>query len=560
MTRTETRNTQRATDRIRWRKPVGAGVLGLVGLIGCSEANVTEPASVQAAEIRPVIATAVNLPILVVDAGFSRDAEFRGLMTAAVELGLSDMPGVVPVLPGDSAPPSLLLSRPVVRRTVDASFIARGTAESLVLELELCVPGGSCDAISAPGTAKAPWEAVGVLLEGAAEVLGVEVSEATRLAWRTPGSKDNYSELITGRACAQLYGILPPSDQPGDKKADPVLKALYLDPGQPIAHWVRARWEMATTLDGGKAGESLAKAQLLRPTSPVFVADQATMAGLVAKPAESLLGWETIVATTGDDPRWLDPLARAYLAVDRPEDALRVLARMPGETGWDPQVAALRVVATEAAGGIDLDPLLERWQAVASGLSAPVERRIGLRVQRGEYADALGLVGALRDRVAGPSTDALEVALLLTLGRTEEAAALAPPDVASQILARRALELGAALPEGLALPPTDVALLRANASLARGDAATTLAATDEILGERPKSVEGWTLRARALALIGRADEAAESFTTAWDTDPAADGGPVTPGRIASTFRYVETGTIAGVDDVGVEPGPKGPEL
>lgn len=540
--------------------PKEVGLLGFVGLMGCSDANVTEPETVQAAEIRPIIATAVNLPVLLVDPGFSRDVEFRGLITAAVELGLSDMPGVVPVLVGDSAPPSLLLSRPVVRRTVDASFSARGTAESLVIELQLCVPGGSCDAISAPATAKAPWEAVGTLLEGAAEVLGVEVSDATRLAWYTPGSKDNYAELITGRACAQLYGLLPPSDQPGDKKADPVLKALFLDPGQPIAHWVRARWEMASTLDGGKAGESLAKAQLLRPTSPVFVADQATMAGLVAKPAEALLAWETLVATTGDDPRWLDPLARAYLAVDRPEDALRVLARMPGETGWDPAVAALRVTATEAAGGADLDPLLERWQAVASGLAAPVERRIGLRVQRGEYADALGLLGELRDRAAGPSTDALEVALLLALGRTEEAAALAPPDVAAQILARRALELGSSTLDGLALPADEAALVRATESLARGDAASTLAATDEVLGKRPKSVEGWTLRARALALMGRADEAAEAFSTAWDTDPATEGGPVTAGRIASTFRYVETGTIAGADDAGATPGPKGPEL
>ena len=546
------RKNQRPTVRMRWRHG-----LGLVGLIGCGEAPLTEPTAVEAAT-RPIIPTVVNLPLLIVDPGFPRDAEFRGLLTATVELGLSDMPGVVPILPGDSAPPSLLLSRPVVRRIVDASFVAHGTAEDLVIELELCVPGGSCDAVSAPATAKAPWDAVGTLLDAAAEVLGVEVSDATHLAWRTPGSSDPYAELITGRACAQLYGILPPSDTPGDKKADPVLKALFLDPGQPIAHWVRARWEMATTLDGGTAAESLAKAQLLRPTSPVFSADQATLSGLVGEPAESLLGWETLVATTGSDPRWLEPLARAYLAVDRPDDALRVLARMPGESGWDPAVAELRVAANEQAGGADLDPLLARWQAVASGLAKPVERRIAIRVQAGNYGEALGLVAELRDRAAGPATDALEVALLLALGRADDAAALAPADVAARIRARRALELSAALPADAPLTANEVALLRATSSLAAGDAGGTLAAADEVLGEQPGSVEAWSLRARALALMGRADEAAEAFTTAWDGDPAVDGGPVEKLRIASTFRYVETGTIA--DPSQVELGPMGPEL
>ncbi len=215
---------------------------------------------------RPIVLTEVRLTTMSVARPFSHDAELRGLVTAAIELGLSDLPGVVPVVPGDAAALSFLGERPPPHRQVDARLSARGAPEALEFELELCVAGGGCLSTTSTGTAKDPWAAVGDMLDGAASVLDVEVSDEARAAWRKPGSKDNYSELITGRAAAQFYGILPPSLTPGDPRNDPVRKAVFLDPGQPLAQWIRARWEAATTVDGGKAADALGRAQLLRPT------------------------------------------------------------------------------------------------------------------------------------------------------------------------------------------------------------------------------------------------------------------------------------------------------
>ncbi|MBM4393875.1 MAG: hypothetical protein FJ090_22335, partial [Deltaproteobacteria bacterium] len=350
-----------------------------MGLMGCAAETPNEAAPGKS-EKEPVVATEVRLPVLTVARSFPRDAEFRGLVTLAVELGLADMPGVVPVIPGDSASATFLLSRPIPRRQVDARLLARGDEKALELELELCVPGGSCASTLASCTREAPWAAIGKLLDGAAATLGAEVSETTRAAWAVPGSKDAYAEMMTGRAAAQLYGLLPPSLSPGDRKDDPVTRAVFLDPGQPLAQWTRARWEMATTVDGGKASEALAKAQLIRPTSPLLLADQASLAGLTARAAESVLAWESLAAL-GDDPRWIEPLARAYLAVDRPREALAALDRLPAEARWDARVAELRVAATEATGATELDPLLARWQDVAATNPEPVRRRVAARVR-----------------------------------------------------------------------------------------------------------------------------------------------------------------------------------
>ncbi|MBM4369008.1 MAG: hypothetical protein FJ102_22520, partial [Deltaproteobacteria bacterium] len=406
--------------------------------MGCA-ADTPNEAAPGKMEKGPVVATEVRLPVMTVARSFPRDAEFRGLVTMAVELGLADMPGVVAVIPGDSAPPTFLLSRPIPRRQVDARLLASGDEKALELELELCVPGGSCASTLATCTREAPWAAIGEILDGAAATLGVDVSATTRAAWAVPGSKDAYAEMMTGRAAAQLYGLLPPSLSPGDRKDDPVTRAVFLDPGQPLAQWTRARWEMATTVDGGKAPEALAKAQLLRPTSPLLLADQATLAGLTAHAAEALLAWETLAAL-GDDPRWVEPLARAYLAVDRPREALAALDRLPAESRWDAGVVELRVAATEATGATELDPLLARWQDVAATNPEPVRRRVAARVRDANYADAHALLGALRAREPGPRTDALEVALLLSLGRLDEAANLAPADVATRIRARAGAE------------------------------------------------------------------------------------------------------------------------
>ncbi len=527
--------------------------------MGCAAdtPNEAAPAEVEKA---PVVVTEVRMPVLTVAKPFSRDAELRGLVTMAVELGLADMPGVVPVIPGDSAPPTFLLSRPIPRRQVDARLFARGDDKALELELELCVPGGSCTSTVATGTREAPWVAVGQLLEGAMGTLGVEVSEATRASWSTAGSKDPYAEMITGRAAAQLYGILPPSLSPGDRKDDPVTRAVFLDPGQPLAQWTRARWEMATTLDGGKASDALAKAQLLRPTSPIFLADQATLAGLTGHTAEALLAWESLAAL-GADPRWIEPLARAYLRVDRPKEALVTIDRLAAESRWDPGVAELRVAAAEATGATELDPLLARWQEVAAANPEPVRRRVAARVRDANYADAHALVGALRARDPGPGTDALEVALLLSLGRLDEAAILAPADVAARIRARAEAERNpVAVPVELGIDDPARVEAEGEAALSAGNHGAALEAADRWITLDPRDARAWAQKARALEASGRGSEAAGAWARAWELDPGLSGGPVSAARIASTFRYVEAGEHPAEAEGMSGIGAAGPEL
>ncbi len=511
----------------------------------------------------PPILTEVRLPLLVVEDPFRWDDEFRGLATMAIELGLSDLPGVVVRVPGHAAPPSVLLALPVSRRQADARFLARGTDDELELELEVCVAGEGCESTLATGTREAPWEAIGALLDGAASALGVTVPDEVAVSWRTPGSKDPYAELITGRGAATYYGILPPPSDPTDKRSNPVLRAVLIDPKQPLALWSLARWEVGFSGDGGQAPDTLARAALVRPHSRIFDADRATVLGASGKADQAVLAWEQLRGGAMDDPRFLEPTARALLTAGRPADARDVLARFPAEFRWEPRIAELQVLVIEAVEGTaGLDPLLAHWQETAPRDVAPVRRRLDLRVQAQRFEDALGMLPALRSRAPGPQTDALEVALLVAVGRVRDAAERAPADVAARLGARadRAIDPGADLPR---LPVNDVeaGLARADGLVYRGRADEALVELDEVLAQRPWRAEAHAARARALERLGRTEEASAAWQRAWEIDPALEGGPVGVTRIASTFQYVvdtppPVGRGAGSPPVG----RMGPEL
>jgi tetratricopeptide (TPR) repeat protein len=536
----------------------------LAALLACSDAVAPEAAEEAEGPPPEVVLTEVRFPVVTVSEGKVAHApELRGVLTAALELGLADLPGVVPVVAGDGAPLAFRADRAPAARQADARASLRAVgADRFVLAFELCVAGGECVSAEKEAGVEAPWPAVAEALSGAAAGLGVTVPEAVRLAWAAPGSKDAYSELMTGRAAAMYYGLLPPSLAPGDRKADPVARAVFLDPGQPIAQWIRARWEAASTVDGGKASEALAKAQLVRPLSPVFAADQAALLGLTGHPTEALLAWETLVASAPDDPRWWLPLARARLAGGRLVEARETLEGLPAAYAWDPEVAALRVAVAEGLGASgELDPLLARWQAVAASNPEPVRRRIDARVRSGAYADAQALVGVLRDRDPGPATEALDVALLVATGRYDDAAAHAPEELAARIRARASLELNpAVVPEALAVEDPLRPEVEAGAALYAREAGLAQTAAERAIAASPLAAEAHQLRARALEAAGRADEAVAAWTRAWDLDPAAPGGPVQGGRIASTFRYVEAGDRTGEGTAGSPIGPAGPEL
>lgn len=510
--------------------------------MGCSGAKVTpapDDAGIPGAPPPPL--TEVRLGYLQVAEPFRWDQELRGLATATLELGLSDLPGVVALTPSDGPSPSLLVGRVPPQRVVDAALRCRGPAEALVFSLELCVAGSGCETHEATAPREAPYPAFAALLDGAAATLELPVTDAVRAAWATPGSPDPYAELVAGRAAAVYYGFLPVSASPGDRRRDPVARAPFLSPSQPVAQWIAGRWAVGADAEPGGAVSPLKQALLARPSSPVLAADLATVFEWSGRPDQAALLWDDLAQRLPDDPRWYEAHARVLIATGRAEDARRRLERLPPTFAWDPALARMRVKVAEALAEPDLDPLLEHWQRADARTAEPVLRRIELRVAAERYADALPLVSALRARAPGPTTDALEVALLAAVGNPVEAAERAPAEVARRLRARAVREgdpgalVGPLLPEG----DVDALLLDAEVALARGDAAGALGLVGQALGRAPGRPEAVVLRARALDALGQPSLAAEAWAEAWAIDPALPGGPLRAGRIASALPVYE---------------------
>jgi tetratricopeptide (TPR) repeat protein len=514
-------------------------MLLLTGLLGCAQDASPPPVEAPAVIAAPPQLTEIALPVLTVAAPFRWDTEFRGLATTAMELGLSDLPGVTARIPGEAPPPTWALSHPMAERTYTATFSASGTEAALTLTLELCdatVPSttSACVTHTATGPRQAPYPMFAALLNGVAEQLGLVPDAAAVQAWEAPGSKDSYAELITGRGCATYLGLLPPPTDPTDKKQNSVLRAIFIDPTQPIAQWMWARWQVYAVAGSGSAADALRRASLARPTSPLLMADLATTLELNQKQEEAALVWLALTEQAPDDPRWLIPYANTLATLGRTVEARSVLDKLPPSFQRDPVYAELQVRIAEGSGSADLEPLLAHWQDTDLRSPEPVRRRIRQRVQNGRYADALTLLPALRTRAPGPATDALEVALLTATGQLDAAADRAPEDVAARLRARSARETDPAA-AATGLDDADAALATADARLWANEPVASLDAAEKALRLRPDA-DAWSARARALEASGRSEESVQSWQEAWQLDPATEGGPVSNQRIASTFR------------------------
>ncbi len=529
-------------------------MLLLVGMLGCAKDTVTPAAEPTAVAAVPPPLTVIHLPILTVQRPFRWDAEFRGFATTEVELGLSDLAGVIAVVPGDSPPPTWAVSHPRPEHTFEATFTADGPADALTLSLTLCEAPAPCQTHTASGSREAPHAMFAALLDGVALQLDRHPDDATRTAWATPGSRDTYAELITGRGCASYLGLLPAPAEAGDKKGNPALRAVFIDPSQPLAQWMWARWQIYGVPGGGTAADNLRRAALARSTSPLLMADLATLLTLSDKPSEAALVWQGLTEQAPDDPRWMTPYADILLRLGRPLEARAALSRLPATFQADPTHAELQVRIAESIGKEDLDPLLAHWAETDPKSPVPVRRRIVQRVATGKYADALQLVGALRTRAPGPQTDALEVALLTATGQLDAAADRAPEEVAARLRARSAPEVNPGA-EPVGLTGAAAALATADARLWSNKPGISLDAADAAL-RLGASADAWSARARALEAAGRSEESVQAWQEAWQLDPATDGGPVTPQRIASTFRMAAPVEPDPVDEESDEPGPR----
>ncbi len=514
----------------------------LAALLACQHDAPAPAAPPEPTPTPPPPLTEIDLPVLTVASPFRYDAEFRGLVTTLMELGLADLPGVVARVPGDAPPPSLALFHPLPQRRYQATFTTTGGPDAVTVSLTLCPAGKSlgCETHTASGRRDSPHPMVASLLEATAKQLGQTPEDATVAAWSTPGSKDLYAELIAGRSCATYLGLLPAPVDPADKKLNPVIRAMLIDPNEPIARWIDARWQVYSLPGGGSAEDALRRAALGRPGSPLLVADLATTLAASGKLEEAAIVWQGLLDQAPQDPRWLTPYADTLLKLGRPLDARTILDRLPADFQEDPEYARMQVRIAEQIGRIDLDPLLARWQATDPKSPEPVRRRIDQRVADGKYADALALVPALRSRAAGPATDALEVALLTATGQLAAAADHAPEEVADRLRARDARETDPAA-EPAHIDDAASALAAADARLWANKAGLSLEAADRAMRLAPDA-EAWAARARALEAAGRTSESVQSWQEAWQLDPAMEGGPVQPHRIASTFRLAEAPT------------------
>ncbi len=502
-------------------------------------------------------------------APFRWDPELRGLVTEAVEMGLADLPGVVPVV-GQAASPAVLFLEARPQRTVDASLRVVALAEKVDpvpvrLELELCAANTPCTTLSAEGTRTHPWDALGTLLDGAAAYLDVPTTGSMRAAWRAPASTDPYATLVAGRSAALLYGLLP-WEAPAEGAPDPIARAVRIDPRNPLAQWTLARWDAGAAEGAGRAFPALQAAMLARPGSPVLAADLAVLFERTGRAEKALLAWDEVERASPADPRFQVGAARVLLATGRPDAARARLDLLPASAAWDPAVAALRVRIAEADPGTTpetLDTLFDAWQRVDPRAAEPVRRRIDLRVRQGRWDDALSLLPPLRARTPGTASDALRTSLLAARERWDDAAASAPEPTRRRLLARGAWSRDPAAAPELEGDDPVIQLARAESSLAQGERASALAVADAVLANHESRADAWVVRARALEGLGRGGLAAEAWSRAWERDPALPGGTVEQDRVASTFRL--GATVPAESDVPTrskaEPrgaGPRGP--
>lgn len=341
-----------------------------------------------------------------------------GLVLALIELGLGELPGVVPEVVGSPPSPGLVDAiRP--RTALDLTVAVAFDSGGITVEAEACAAGAcTLHAATAPSEDD-PSPAVAEVLSGLAEQLGRAPADAAREAWGRRGTGDPYAARMAGRSAAAFYGLRAPAEREGDVRADPVARAFYLDPGMPVAAWIAGR----TSVE--RHPLALQRASVARPSSDVLLADLAVTQhpARVAEPA-----MRALAARAPADARFTVLLAAHDLAMGRLEVASERLDALGPGSGRHAQVARLRVAIADAAGPPVAEELLARWASADPTDPEPVRRRLHRAVAEGDFERARGFLLELRHR-GGPAVrdeaDGLELALWFALGARDRAADVA---------------------------------------------------------------------------------------------------------------------------------------
>ena len=459
--------------------------------------------------------------------GVAHREELRGLLTVLVEMGLADLQGVVPLVDGATVAPGL--DDPVwsLSRTWTGALTMFGS-DPLQLNLELCAEADACTVLRGEGPLAEPWIAVAQVLEGASHTLGRTAAlPGAPDDWQRPVSNDPYAVLLAGRAAAVLYGTLPPpaAEDVGDRRRDPIARAVYVDPHDAPAAWVLIRRD-AEQGRFASAQDAFERALEARPSSLALLADRAALSALASKPGTALDAWLAMSGRTPRDLRFRLPLARAHLRNHQSTEASAVLDRLPDWCQDERAVVEMRVAITDAAGDVVAgDALLARWQAAAPDDPEPIRRRIALRVTERQYAAALDLIDELAATGAAEEASRLEMTLSLgvdDLERADRAARdLGLDDVARRIAVRRTIadDPAATLAAIGATRDRWERLTRAQAFLEEGEAGKALAEVDAVLHDAPYQPEALALQIRCLEKLHRPVAVARA-RLAW-SDPDA---------------------------------------
>ncbi len=505
----------------------------LAALLACNaeqrlDRSTVEPSAGLAATTHSLVEVAVFPPTGQAAKPFRWRAEVTGLATALVETGLSELPDVSATVTGVPTAPGL--SRPL--RTGTQQWTARlamgDDPDLLRFQLELCDKPGRCLAQQATGSRDRVVEPITDLLGWAGEVLGHPPTDAQRAVWAAPISADPYAVLVCGRSAATWYGILPAValERVGDRNADPIAKAVWLDPAMGLAQWILGRREAARG-EWGSARVAFTSATLGRPGSTAFLADEAAALAASGRGEAATVAWRSIQEAGPLDPRYQLPLALSAAESGQAAIAARVVTALDPRFLDEPAVVELSVRIADATGPDEnYDLLLERWANAYPQEPEPVRRRIALRVRAGQLEEAWALLPELAQRGAAPEAARGRMAIGVGTERFDEAAAaaeeLGETEVATRIRIRKALSGDPTIaPEALsAIPGPRARHVEGMARLRGGDAALALEAADAALADAPWMPEALALRAAALALLGRDQEGAEARAKMTLADPA----------------------------------------
>lgn len=474
----------------------------------------------EAVELRSLISLQLLPPTTPL--GFRWEAETTGLLLMLLELGLADLNDLVPRV--GALPPAVGLGRaPATADAWTAQLSLSGEAPALSAKLTLCSGPENCRAVLAPVSTEAPAVGAAALIAAVAEAMNRAPRAGADGAWADRLSADPYAQLITGRGAATVYGLLPAPSQLGDERADPVMRAVLIDPTNPTAEWMRAR-RLLQLGDPAGALEAVTRARSGRAEAVALRAAEAELHAVLGRHAQALEGYQELERGLGPSARFVIPLSEAALAAGQAELAAARLDALPPAVLGEPAVAELRVRVADATPGDDAryDALLVRWAEAAPTEAEPLRRRVALRVRRGDLLGALELVPAYAPRGAEVEGQRLALALHAALGQLSEAAAVATAlgegALAGRLAARAALEADpkADLSALAADPDPGARLVAGWAALDRGDRAAAGQLLAGLRRERPHDPE---VLALAAALSGAAADRAAVF---W-ADPAFEG-------------------------------------